>query len=167
MGEEGGSGEEIGEKETAVRVATGGTRTSVPTWARKSRTANMSSQHQHRGRIPRVPTRKGIWLFDYKDIKYDSRLQWLLRLISGLVALTLGIAMFVMIVVQAKLGKVELIPIVFGTCSLLWGFLFAPAAIIYFVRRRGEPTDFFDYEVGPRGHQTSPADGDPSVPFTS
>jgi hypothetical protein len=130
----------------------------------ESRTVNTSS-HQHRGRILRVPSRKGIWLFDYKDIKYYSRLQWLLHLISGLAALSFGIAMAIVIVTQAKHGEVELIPVVFAICGILWGVLYAPAAIIYFVRRiRGEPTDFFDYEVVNRGHKMSLTDGDSNAP---
>ena len=120
------------------------------------------ANQSRRGRILRLPPRKGIWLFDYKDIKYESRLQWFLHLILGLVALGFGFAMCALIIFQAKRGSLEFIPILFAICSLLWGLLYAPAAVIYFIRRhRGEPTDVFDYEIVNSQKQQSSMDKDP------
>ena len=119
----------------------------------------LPERERRRGRILRIPSRKGIWLFEYSDIKYETRLQWRLHLISGSIALIVGSVMLVVLIVQAKRGDFELVPILFATCGVLWGILYAPAAVIYFIRRRrGEPTDFFDYEVVDRGHHVRPKD---------
>ena len=119
------------------------------------------NHEQARGRILRVPLRKGIWLFEYKDIKYHSRLQWSLHLISGLAALIFGSVFLAALVVEGERGKWEPTSILIAICVLTWGVIYAPAAIIYFIRRcRGEPTDFFDYEVVDRGRHTSLTGGD-------
>jgi hypothetical protein len=115
--------------------------------------------------VLRIPPRNGIWLFDYQDIKYNSRLQWSLHLIFGGSALVFGSVTLFALLRQAMHGDVEFVPIVMATCALLVGLLYAPAAVIYFFRRnRGEPTDFFDYDVLDRGRQTSNTDGDSDAP---
>jgi len=105
-------------------------------------------------------------LFEDKDIKYNSRLQWSLYMISGSLALVLGSIALIALIRQAVHGDLELVPILFATCGVLWGVLYAPAAIIYFVRRRrGEPTDFFDYQVvEPGGNTTLEQHGDYHAP---
>ena len=126
---------------------------------------SLPNHDRTRGRVLPVPARKGIWLFDYQDIKYNSRLQWGLHLIFGLSALIFGFRTLILLIRHAKHAHFEFVPVVFATCSVLLGLLYAPAAIIYFIRRRrGEPTDIFDYEVLHRGQQTIDTDGDPDAP---
>lgn len=125
-----------------------------------------SQNHENpRARVLRIPRRKDIWLFPYKDIQYTTLLQWRLHLTLGLCALILGSVTLAALLVAAKRGNVDFMAILITTCVLLAGLLYAPAAIIYFIRRRrGEPTDFFDYEVVNHDQHANRDDGGSHAP---
>ena len=114
---------------------------------------------------PILPRRKDIWLFPYATIKHNSRLDWRLQLILGLVALVFGSVSLIFLIQQAMHGDFEFVPTLLAICAVLAGVLYVPAAIIYFARRRrGEPTDFFDYEVTAHGQHTTRDEGATHAP---
>jgi hypothetical protein len=125
-----------------------------------------SQNHENpRGRILRIPHRKDVWLFPYKDIKYTTRLQWRLHLILGVSTLILGTLALVALLQTAKRGNFDFVAMLIAICVVLVGLLYAPAAIIYFIRRRrGEPTDFFEYEVVDRCQHANRDDGGSHAP---
>jgi hypothetical protein len=103
-------------------------------------------------RALRVRPRRGIWLFSYPDIKYTTRLQWRLYLIFGSLALILGSIAMTLLLREAKHGNFEFVSLLFAACAVLWGLLYVPAAVVYYLRRRrGEATDYFDFETSKHG----------------
>jgi hypothetical protein len=118
-------------------------------------------QQEDQGRVLGIPPRRGIWLHPYKDIRYYGALQWTLCLVGGIVAILFGALLLLLVFSASPHGVMDLPVILLGCAALLWGLLYAPAAIIYFLRRRrGEMTDFFDYDVVHPGKQRKQSPGE-------
>jgi hypothetical protein len=98
-----------------------------------------------KGRLFRLPRRKGLWLFDYDQVKYDTPFQHTASGILG--CLALGAAAIIFYVMWSSRTGTWM-DVLFAVAALAYGLVNAPVGIISWIRRsRGEPTELFDHEV--------------------
>ena len=109
-----------------------------------------SNSKSSKGRLV-PPPRKGFWLFDYWQVKYDTPFQRTAGTILGSLALVSGA--FVLWAAWSK-GSGTWMSVIFAVAAIAYGLIITPVGIIYWSRRwRGEPTDYFDYEAVNRGKE--------------
>jgi hypothetical protein len=96
-----------------------------------------------------MPTRRSVWLYDYDHVKFRTPLHWALSFAAGLVLAVLGCTGIWVEATRYRSGHGidgALLPL--SAMCVAIAVIELPAALIYFYRRtRGEPTDYFDYEV--------------------
>jgi len=98
-----------------------------------------------KGRLLRLPPRKGLWLFDHDQVKYNTPFQQTVSAILGSLALGFG-AVVLWIVWSSRTGS--WMDVLLAVAALAYGLLNAPVGMVYWFRRwRGERTEYFDYEV--------------------
>ncbi len=107
----------------------------------------MSNKGRH---IFQMSRRKGIWLFDYEDIKYKTTFGMIAWLVLGIGGLVGGSVLLWLIIGRwgnnATLLSKAII-LVIPVAMICYGIAFAPAAFLYFLRRRrGEPLGVWDHE---------------------
>ena len=101
-------------------------------------------------RLVRMPKRRGIWLFDYEQIKHRTPFQWFASSLLGGLAL-IGGAFVGWLSWQAS-DRAEwysrLFALTVPAAMIAYGVVNFPGGIIYLLRRRrGEPVDVWDCET--------------------
>ena len=96
-----------------------------------------------------MPTRKSVWLYDYNYVKFRTSLQWALSLAIGLVLAAIASIGLWGETIRYRSGRGidgALLPL--SAMCMAVAIIELPAALVYFYRRRrGELTDYFDYET--------------------
>jgi hypothetical protein len=111
-----------------------------------------------KGRFLRLPRRKGLWLFDYEQVKYDTPFQHTASSILGCLALAFAVVVF-WAMWASRTGT--WMDALFVVAALAYGLASAPVGIISWIRRRrGEPTELFDYELVKPGKEEGPKGSD-------
>jgi hypothetical protein len=114
-------------------------------------TEHSNPHHGSKGRLLRVPPRKGLWLFDYDQVKYTTPFQRTVSGILGCMALIFG-TLILWVMWSSKAGNA--MTALLAVAALAYGLINAPVGIVsWFRRSRGEATDYFDYEVVDPGHE--------------
>lgn len=96
-----------------------------------------------------MPSRKSIWLYDYKHVKYRTRIQWTVSFLAGLVLAAIGCMGVWSTVIRYRSGHgIDTAILALSAMCVAMAFIEFPASLVYFYRRwRGEMTGYFDYEV--------------------
>lgn len=100
--------------------------------------------------VLQMSRRRGIWLFDYEDIKHKTPFSMFAWLVLGTGALAGGSAFLWLIIGRWSNNATLLsktISLVIPGAMICYGIAFAPAGLIYFLRRRrGEALGMWDHE---------------------
>jgi hypothetical protein len=94
---------------------------------------NSEPRHVPKGRLIRLPPRKGIWLYNYEDVRFLTPFQGMAISILGISALIFGT---VVLWLAWKSKTRESIVFVFAIGALAYGLISAPVGIIFLLRRK-------------------------------
>lgn len=101
-------------------------------------------------KLTQMPERKGIWLSDYKDIKYKTAYQWFAEFVFGVLAILFGLSLGCLFWRDAAGEEIStrILALFLPVGVVAFGIFKLPGSIIYLLRRlRGEPIDVWDCET--------------------